>query len=179
MIRVQQRRALHFTKHAVPRAVRAVVLHIAEGSSAAVDSWFASPASKVSAHFLVGRDGSLRQYVSVHDVAWHAGRVQEPTWAPAIEGARPNLITVGIEHEGSGVAPWTEAQLLTSSILSAWLCRRFGLTPTADDFPMHREIFSGKTCPGPWFDRDAYLARVAAVLAVFGDAIPKLITGLR
>jgi N-acetylmuramoyl-L-alanine amidase len=178
VIRVQQRPTPHVTEHPIPRDVRACVLHVVEGSATACESWFANPASKVSAHFLVHRDGQLTQYVSIHDIAWHAGRVFSPRWKGVAAG-NPNRWTVGVEHEGTGVQAWTEAQLLTSAMLGAWLCRRFKWTPSADVFPMHREIYALKTCPGPSFNRDAYLDRVRAVLATVGDEIPTLFQGLR
>jgi N-acetylmuramoyl-L-alanine amidase len=58
----------------------AVVIHIMEGSLADTDSWFGSSASKVSAHYGVGHDGTVHQYVQEMDTAWHAGRVNQPKW---------------------------------------------------------------------------------------------------
>ena len=178
MIQVRQRPTPHFTAHPIPRDVRAAVLHVTEGNAASVDAWFANPSSKVSAHFMVHRDGTLTQYVSVHDLAWHAGRVFNPTWAGVAAGS-PNKWTVGIEHEGTGRDPWPEAQLLTSALLSAWLCRRFKWEPSPETFPLHREIFALKTCPGFAFDRAAYLERVHAVLRTIGPEVPSLIQGIR
>lgn len=163
----------------VPRAVRAIVLHVAEGSAESVDSWFSSSKAKVSAHFLVGLDGEIRQYVGIHDVAFHAGVVVEPTWAGLIPGTT-NSQTVGIEHEGSGLTNWPEAQLLSSSLLSAWLVERFDFTVDALHFPLHHEIKATKSCPGPKFDRPDYLARVAWWTHEFGPAtIHELVQGIR
>lgn len=188
MIRVIQKPTPNYTAHRIPRPALAAVLHIAEGSERAVDSWFGNDASDVSAHFLVGHDGELRQYVSIHDVAWHAGRVLRPTWpmltsrsGPQIAG-NPNLVTIGIEHEGSGTTAWTEAMWLTSTALSAWLSHRFDWPLTADRWPLHREIFAGKTCPGLAFTtvhRAEYVERVRALRAVFGADVRSLITGIR
>ena len=179
MIQVLQRPTPNFRAHSVPRDVRAAVIHIAEGRAAGVDSWFASRESQVSAHFLVGLNGTLRQYVSIHDVAWHAGRVLGATWR-ALPTGNPNDTTVGIEHEGNGLAEWPEPMLLTSTMLAAWLCTRFGWEPTELRFPMHREIFAAKTCPGPAFNRTAYLARVRAILATFtADEIRCMVEGIR
>lgn len=162
-----------------PRPVRAVVLHIAEGKAASVDQWFNDPAAKVSAHFLVGLDGTIRQYVGVHDVAYHAGEVVAPSWAGYVRGENPNAVTIGIEHEGFGLAPWPEAQLTASALLAAWIARRFELPVDPLHFPLHREIKASKTCPGPAFEREHYLARVRAMRLLFGADLAKLVTGIR
>ncbi|HEU4629020.1 MAG TPA: peptidoglycan recognition family protein, partial [Gemmatimonadaceae bacterium] len=179
VIRVLQQETPNFASHSIPRDVKGVVLHIAEGGERAVDSWFAADASDVSAHFLVGLDGEIRQYVSVHDVAWHAGRVQAPTWRGLRRG-NPNAYTVGIEHEGSGLTPWPEEQLYASSMLAAWVVARFGIPVNGLGFALHRQIFAGKTCPGPAFDFDNYLHRVAAVQRLLTKAeLETVIVGIR
>lgn len=155
--------AANWRQGSAPRAVRAIVLHVAEGSEPAVDSWFNNGKAIVSAHFLVGLDGELRQYVGIHDVAYHAGQAINPVW-PGFVSNNTNATTIGIEHEGGGLTPWPEPQMLTSSMLSAWLCNRFepvtGLKPDKLHFPLHSEIKATKPfCPGKFFDRDDYLAR--------------------
>lgn len=178
-VQVIQKPALHWSKHKIPRDVRACVIHIAEGSASSVHQWFNDPRSKVSAHLLVGLDGRCYQYVSIHDLAYHAGIVDRPTWVGTKLG-NPNVWTVGIEHEGRGVEPWPEAMTQTSAILSAWLCVRFGWTPSALTFPMHREIRKSKTCPGPAFDRIAYLERVRDILRTYTvEGVRGLVRGLR
>jgi N-acetyl-anhydromuramyl-L-alanine amidase AmpD len=162
-----------------PRPVRAIVIHIAEGKAASVDSWFNSTEANVSAHFLVGLDGTIRQYVGIHDVAYHAGEAIAPTWPGYVRGQNPNTTTVGIEHEGFGLSPWPEAQLTASALLSAWLVQRFDLPVDPLHFPMHREIKASKPCPGPAFDRENYLARVRAMRLLFGSEVKQIVTGIR
>ena len=163
----------------IPRAVTAVTLHVIEGSLSAADSWFNNPDAEVSAHFGVGFDGRLHQYVGIHDVAYHAGRVLLPTWVGLVEGVNPNTVTVGIEHEGNGTEPWPAPMIFASAVLSAWLCERFTLQPSPAYFPLHREIFAGKTCPGPAFNRAHYLDAVSHVRRLFGPHVKTLITGIR
>lgn len=180
MIEVVQKPTPNFRAGKVPRQVRGVVLHVIEGSLSSADSWFSVERSRVSAHFGIGLDGRLHQYVSVHDIAWHAGTVDRPTWKGLTPGAGgPNEYTVGIEHEGSGATEWTEEMLSTSALLSAWLCQRFKLQPNGLYFPLHREIRASKTCPGPAFDRSAYLARVAWNLRFLGGDLKRFFKGLR
>src|SRR5262245_23760158 len=57
-------------------APEAVVLHIAEGSMSAVDGHFNNPASQVSAHFCVGKNGVIHQYVNTGDTAFGNGIVE-------------------------------------------------------------------------------------------------------
>lgn len=178
MITVIQKPTPNYARHNVPRDVKAVVIHVAEGTEEGTDSHFASDPTDVSAHFLVGLDGELRQYVSVHDVAWHAGRIDRPTWK-GLRPGNPNSYTIGIEHEGMGKTPWPEEQLSTSALLSAWLCERFKIVPSGLTFPLHREIFAGKSCPGPAFDRSAYLARVRWNLETLGPDLKRFFVGLR
>ena len=54
---------------------------------------------KVSAHFLVRRDGGLIQFVPCAKRAWHAG---ESSWKGRM---RCNDFSIGIELEGTGSAP--------------------------------------------------------------------------
>lgn len=51
-----------------------IILHSSAGKSDAGDlSWICNPASKVSYHYLVGRDGEVYELVSPKLQAWHAG----------------------------------------------------------------------------------------------------------
>lgn len=59
-------------------------------------NWFADPKSKVSAHFVVGRDGSVTQMVDCDRAAWHAGK---SSW----KGRQfCNGFAVGIEIDNPG-----------------------------------------------------------------------------
>lgn len=163
-----------------PRRVTGVVLHVTEGTAASAAAWFANPLAEVSAHFLVTQTGAVWQFVGIHDVAYHAGRVLRATWPLREPGVNPNTHTVGIEHEGTGREPWPEAQRVASAALCAWLCRRFALIPSERTLPLHREIFAGKTCPGVAFDdfaRAEHLGRVREALALVDAS--SLITGIR
>lgn len=98
---------------------------------------------RVSAHFLIDRDGRLTQFVPCSDRAWHAG-------ASAWEG-RPgcNDFSIGIELEGSEFEPFTEAQYAALDGLQRALCEAFPIRATRG----HSEIAPGrKTDPGPLFD---------------------------
>jgi AmpD protein len=98
---------------------------------------------RVSAHFVIQRDGSLFQFVSANDRAWHAG-------VSSFHGReRCNDFSIGIELEGSDYVPFTDRQYQVLASLTAALRRRYRLT----DVTGHEHIAPGrKTDPGPFFD---------------------------
>lgn len=76
---------------------RLLVLHYTAGSSAASTvAWFRDPRSRVSAHLVIGRDGSVTQLVPFNRQAWHAGR---SSWG-SLTGL--NHCSIGIELDNAG-----------------------------------------------------------------------------
>lgn len=104
-------------------------------------------ALRVSAHFLIRRDGEVVQFVPAHRRAWHAG-VSE------FEGRqRCNDFSIGIELEGSDFEPFAPAQYPVLACLTAALQRRYGLRCVTG----HEHIAPDrKTDPGPFFDWRQY-----------------------
>jgi len=82
-------------------APEGIVLHTADGSFESVTAWFAKASSGVSAHYLVGLDGRVAQFVQEADTARHAGRKVRAVAALARK-TNPNLTTIGIEFEDGG-----------------------------------------------------------------------------
>ncbi|MGE5385551.1 MAG: 1,6-anhydro-N-acetylmuramyl-L-alanine amidase AmpD [Betaproteobacteria bacterium] len=98
---------------------------------------------KVSAHFLIRRDGEAVQFVSCDDRAWHAGASR---WCGR---ENCNDYSVGIELEGCDTQPFTPAQYERLWFLLAALGRRYPIVAVAG----HEEVAPGrKTDPGPHFD---------------------------
>ena len=98
---------------------------------------------RVSAHFLIRRDGSLLQFVSANDRAWHAG--------PSKFGERErcNDFSIGVELEGSDFRPFEPAQYAMLGALSIALQQRYPLRDVAG----HEHVSPGrKTDPGPHFE---------------------------
>jgi len=107
---------------------------------------------RVSAHFLVRRDGELVQFVSCNDRAWHAG---VSSWRGR---ERCNDFSVGIELEGADDLPYEDAQYRR---LAALLRALKGRYPSIEAAAGHCDVAPGrKTDPGPAFDWDR-LARLA------------------
>ena len=125
-----------------------VVIHIMDGTLVGTDSWFANPASLVSAHYGIGRTGEVHQYVKEEDTAWHAGRVDAPAWKLIKPNINPNLYTVGIEHEGKPDDVWTDAMKQSSAELIREICKRWQIPIDRIHIVGHFEIFSKKpNCP--------------------------------
>jgi AmpD protein len=98
---------------------------------------------RVSAHFLIRRDGSLVQYVPCLFRAWHAG---ESNWRGR---SACNDFSIGIELEGSDEVPYVAAQYAALGGLVRALVMKYPVAGIAG----HSEIAPGrKTDPGPHFD---------------------------
>lgn len=98
---------------------------------------------KVSAHFLIRRDGEVIQFVDTEQRAWHAG---VSNWHGK---EKVNDFSVGIEIEGSDYVPFEDAQYEALNKLLADLYVRYGTVPLTG----HSDIApSRKTDPGPFFD---------------------------
>ncbi len=102
---------------------------------------------RVSAHFLIRRDGRVVQFVSTNDRAWHAG-------ASSFCGReRCNDFSIGIELEGTDFEAFEAAQYDALVDLTHALQTRYPLT----DVVGHEHVAPGrKTDPGPFFDWDDY-----------------------
>lgn len=98
---------------------------------------------RVSAHFLIRRDGQLLQFVSCLARAWHAG-------ASAWQGReRCNDFSIGIELEGSDLEAFEPAQYQCLQALLSALRAQYPIAHVVG----HEEIAPGrKTDPGPHFD---------------------------
>lgn len=134
--------------------VIAIVNHIMAGSLAGTDVWFNNEESGgVSAHFGIGKSGEIHQYVSIDDVARHAGNVRESDWPLLIPNVNPNWYTIGIEHEGYPGEEMTEKQFQATLVLQKWLVELFNLNVTRDTIIGHSRINSvvKANCPGPTF----------------------------
>lgn len=98
---------------------------------------------RVSAHFLIRRDGDLIQFVSCDERAWHAG---QSIWNGR---ERCNDFSIGIELEGCDDVPFADVQY---AVLISLTARLKALYPI-DAMVGHSDVSPGrKTDPGPLFD---------------------------
>jgi len=83
-----------------------IVNHISQGSKESCISWFTSVENtRSSAHFLVGKDGSIYQFVNIRDMAWGNGLYLKDIGYAISENIKkrninPNRYSISIEHEG-------------------------------------------------------------------------------
>ena len=135
-----------------------IVLHYtAMRDAASALARLCDPASEVSAHYLIGRDGALWQLVEEGHRAWHAGA---GTWAGQGD---VNSRSIGIELDNRGDHPFAEAQMATLERLLADIMGRWGIPP--EGVIGHSDMAPGrKRDPGPRFDW-ARLARAGLARA--------------
>jgi N-acetylmuramoyl-L-alanine amidase len=98
----------------------------------------------VSAHYLIGRDGTLYQLVSDQARAWHAGPGR---WGTITD---VNSTSIGIELDNDGESPYAPEQIASLLRLLEDLCTRLDIPRTqviahADMAPTR------KVDPGRWF----------------------------
>lgn len=97
------------------------VLHWIVGELSFADSQFANPNSRVSAHYGIGSNGLIHQYLDPNLVAWHAGN------------STANANYIGIEHAGgqliNGVRKKPTLECHNSSVeLITSLCRIYKIS---------------------------------------------------
>ncbi|MEU8619032.1 peptidoglycan recognition family protein [Streptomyces sp. NPDC048623] len=156
-----------------PLVPQGIVVHYTQGKYEGAIGHFQNAASKVSAHFIVARDGRRVQMVPLPDpdtagprdgryTAWHC------------KGG--NTRYFGIEHEfgypgATYPADWTEEMMDSSAELSAYLCAVYGIPIEVPLAPDERDWFTGfgghynvpgnnHTDPGPYFPWEYYINRV-------------------
>ena len=107
---------------------------------------------RVSAHFLIQRDGELVQFVPVHKRAWHAG---VSSWRGR---TACNDFSVGVELEGTDDSAFDEAQYRSLE----QLVRRLRQALPLRDIAAHSEVAPGrKTDPGTGFTWARLLTRLS------------------
>lgn len=139
-----------------------VVLHIMEGILDGTDSWFRNPQAQASAHFGVGRDGRIYQWVDTRDKAWAQ--------------AEGNPRNISIENEGYAGDSLTQAQIEGCAQILAWARTVHGVplrvndSPTAQGLGWHGmggAAWGGHTgCPGDLIraQRTAIVTRAGQLL---------------
>ena len=126
----------------------AIVLHRTGGSRAFWRSRFNTAAATISAHYVVGRDGTVDMYVLETDTAFHAGMVVGPTWTGLRPNVNPNFYTIGIELEGGASDDWPDAQVQATAALVAEVAARWQFGVDSDHVIPHSAIRAPSRCPG-------------------------------
>jgi hypothetical protein len=117
-----------------PSQVNGIVIHqFAGGTVAAVQNWLRNPASRVSYHFGVGRNGEIRQWVDTGDTAWATGPV--------------NGRTIAIGHEATN-QPLTDAQMAATARIIRWARGAHRQIPAGRNGLSGHRQWMGTNCPG-------------------------------
>lgn len=102
------------------------------------------PQRKVSAHYVIGRDGAVYQLVDEGARAWHAG---ESKWGTHTD---LNSVSLGIELDNNGDEPFPDAQITALLTLLQGMQARHRI-PTAN-FIGHGDVAPGrKVDPSRYF----------------------------
>ena len=119
--------------------IRRVIMHYTTSRNVnGTIKHFLNPASRVSAHYVIGRDGSIFQMVRDSDKAWHAKAA--------------NADSIGIEHSAAPGDQMTPAQELSSIALVRWLLSEYKLPKTAIHGHKYTPENAGTTnCPDHLF----------------------------
>lgn len=134
-----------------------IVIHYTAGAS--LESSVATlcdPASKASAHIVVGRDGRVVQLVPFNTIAWHAGA--------STHGARTGLnkFSIGIEIDNAGRLTQT-----ASGDFLTWFSRR---VPKKDAI---QGVHRNETVPSWWHAyTEVQIARVFEITALLVNTYP-------
>jgi N-acetyl-anhydromuramyl-L-alanine amidase AmpD len=154
---ILERPSPHCSARPSTTTIDCIVVHDTESETAKeAVSWFESAESKVSAHYVVDRDGTLYRCVPDDRRAWHAG-------GSVLAGrANVNDYSIGIELAGFASRPYPEAQIDALVELCVALCLRHPAI-TVDRIVGHEHVAmppGRKTDPGPHFPWDTVRARI-------------------
>lgn len=138
-----------------------IVNHIMQGYIPGSEARFNDPKEEVSAHFGVGLDGRVVQWVSMDNSAWGNG-ILEPGWNVLLpwlfEAVQKNIPinkrTISIEHEGFPGNTMPEAQYQATLDLQSFILRTYPtIKPSRKTICLHSDISpkSRANCPGSTF----------------------------
>ncbi|MBN9387853.1 MAG: N-acetylmuramoyl-L-alanine amidase [Chloroflexi bacterium] len=145
----------------------------ADGTRATLEScanWFAKPKSEVSAHFGVGKDGRVWQFVDLRNTAWANGILEQPDlslpWLAECVSRKinPNRRTISIEHEGDSNDTMPEAQYRATLALHRFLIATVGIKADRQHIVGHYQVTARQraNCPGAGFPWARLMSDLAA-----------------
>ena len=84
-----------------------IVIHVESGTESGTNAWFHNPKAQVSAHFGIGKDGTIYQFVDTDQTAWAEAEL--------------NGVSISIEHEGLSGQHLTAKQIEADKGLIQWI----------------------------------------------------------
>lgn len=134
------------------RVIRRIILHdTASHTAQSALAWFGRPDSRVSAHVVIDRDGTIYRVVLDEHIAWHA------------RGA--NRDSLGVELVDMTDDPYPRAQMAACLHWVASRCALYGIPPERVLGHCDVSVPPGrKTDPGPDFPWAAFRGRLTEIL---------------
>jgi N-acetyl-anhydromuramyl-L-alanine amidase AmpD len=130
-----------------------IVIHISAGSLTSMTNWFSTPGSQASAHYGIGKDGTILQYVEEDKKAWSNGNIKNPSAKAVLSrpGINPNLYTLSIENEGQDLQYAPQVQIDTLCALIKDIAGRWNIPLDREHIIGHFEIdaVNRPYCPSP------------------------------
>ncbi|HEY4147457.1 MAG TPA: N-acetylmuramoyl-L-alanine amidase [Chitinophagaceae bacterium] len=121
-----------------------IIHHTAQNSCEKTLKTFTQPTSKVSAHYVICKDGTVHHMLNDYLRAWQAGVSK---WGNMTD---INSFSIGIEIDNNGFEPFTDAQINSLLRLLARLKRDYAIP--AANFIGHSDIAPGrKVDPNHYF----------------------------
>jgi len=121
-----------------------IIHHTAQGACDKTLKSFTMPASKVSAHYVICKDGTVHHMLNDYLRAWQAGVSK---WGNMVD---INSSSIGIEIDNNGFEPFTDAQVASLLRLLARLKKDYSIP--AANFIGHSDIAPGrKVDPNRYF----------------------------
>ncbi|OHV34372.1 MULTISPECIES: peptidoglycan recognition protein family protein [Pseudofrankia] len=114
---------------------RGLIPHVQVGHGS-LFHWFDNPASRVSAHLWISKNGTIEQYVPLDRKAW-AQAAGNPHW-------------ISVECEGLDSEDYTPTQVKLLGELYAWGMDEFGWPDQITDSPNGHGIGTHRMGAGPW-----------------------------
>ena len=178
-------KSLNYWKERKGYRPEAIVIHITDGNRKSVINWFLTPASQVSSHYLICKDGDIIKFVEEKDTAWHCGLIKNPKWdllklktSPTASVSlfsqppsqfkpsvivNPNRYTIGLEFEGFNHEQLTFQQLVIGAWLLFKISASWGIALDSEHVIPHNWVNGSKACPGLRVNL-SYLIRLAKIL---------------
>ncbi len=113
-----------------------MIHHTSQASLAQTIRTFQLPHTKVSSHYVIGRDGRVVQMLNDYLRGWHAGRGK---WGNITD---MNSVSIGIELDNSGNEPFPDAQINSLLVLLDTLKTKY--TIPQKNFIGHSDFAPGR-----------------------------------
>ncbi len=150
--------------------IELIVLHATAGSYASSLAWLCNPASKVSTHYLIRKDGHIAQLVSDIFAAWHAGKSE---WRGLdSEQIQEGSLGIELENANDGHDPYPQVQIEALTWLVQSKLTQYGLTPLALTRHLDIAIPEGRKTDPAGFPWDTWIASLLGVRTYRVKGVP-------